>query len=159
MAPAEVMQRMRHGGFLQQAELFDNRFFSISPAEAGVMDPQQRLLLERGYEALHMGGQRKDSLMGSATGVFVGVWACEYAAVLRRSAAGRSVYAVTAASCAVVVGRLSFALGLQGPCVSYDTACSSSLAALHGGLRALQHAECPPPWWRASTCSSTLRPA
>ena len=26
--------------------------------------------------------------------------------------------------------------------MSYDTACSSSLAALHGGLRALQHAEC-----------------
>eukprot|EP00964_Phaeocystis_antarctica_P024070 scaffold13467_cov51-Phaeocystis_antarctica.AAC.2 len=95
------MQRMRHGGFLQQAELFDNRFFGISPAEAGVMDPQQRLLLERGYEALHTGGLRKDSLMGSATGVFVGVWACEYSAVLRRSAAGRSVYAATAATCSV----------------------------------------------------------
>ena len=89
-----------------------------------------------------MGGLRKDSLLGSATGVYVGVWACEYAAVLRRSAAGRSVYAATASACSVVVGRLSFALGLQGPCMSYDTACSSSLAALHGGLRALQHAEC-----------------
>ena len=80
--------------------------------------------------------------MGSVVGVYVGVWACEYAAVLRTSAAGRSVYAATASACSVVVGRLSFALGLQGPCVSYDTACSSSLAALHGGLRALQHGEC-----------------
>ena len=138
----DVMQRLRYGGFLQHAELFDNRFFGISPAEAGVMDPQQRLLLERGYEALHMGGHRKDSLMGSTTGVFVGVWASEYVAVLRRSAAGRSVYAATAFTCSVVVGRISFALGLQGPCVSFDTACSSTLAALHGGLRALQHAEC-----------------
>ena len=29
----------------------------------------------------------------------------------------------------VVVGRVSFALGLQGPCVSVDTACASALSA------------------------------
>ena len=33
--PAEVVQRLRHGGFLYQAELFDNRFFSISGAGFG----------------------------------------------------------------------------------------------------------------------------
>ena len=40
-APAEVVQRLRHGGFLQQAAQFDNRVFGISPAEAGVLDPPQ----------------------------------------------------------------------------------------------------------------------
>ena len=59
---------MRHAGFLLGAELFDNAFFSISPAEAAVVDPQQRLLLERCYEVLHASGQRKESLMGTLTG-------------------------------------------------------------------------------------------
>ena len=38
---------------LQDAELFENMFFSVSSAEAAAMDPQQRLLLEGGYETLH----------------------------------------------------------------------------------------------------------
>ena len=74
--------------------------------------------------------------------MFVGVWASEFAAVLRESAAGRSVYAAAASACSVVAGRVSFALGLQGPCMSVDTACSSGLVAGHYGMRALQHREC-----------------
>ena len=101
------------------------------------MDPQQRLVLEQGYQALHAAGLPKPSLLGSATGVYVGVWACEYAALLKRSPTAGSVYAVTSALPSALVGRVSFALGLQGPCVSFDTACSSSLAALHAGARPL----------------------
>jgi hypothetical protein len=116
-----VAERLRWGGFLDPADTFDNRHFSIAPAEAAVMDPQQRLLLEHGYEALHAAGMRKSELLGSLTGVYVGVWACEYAALLKRSPAASSAYAVTSATCSVVVGRVSFALGLQGPCLSFDT--------------------------------------
>ena len=133
---------MRHGGFLCDAQWFDNGFFGVSPAEAAVMDPQQRLLLEQGYAALHGEGLRKQTLMGSDTGVYVGVWACEYTEVLSSSPAGESVYAATAATCSVVAGRVSFALGMLGPCISYDTACSSSLAASHAAMRALQCSEC-----------------
>ena len=42
----------------------------------------------------------------------------------------------------IASGRLSFSLGLHGPCVSVDTACSSGLVAHHSALRALQLAEC-----------------
>lgn len=51
--PVEVYQRIRHGGFVSAAELFDLSRFKVSPAEAAAMDPQQRLLLERGYSSLH----------------------------------------------------------------------------------------------------------
>ena len=50
--------------------------------------------------------------------------------------------AATGSSHSVASGRISFVLGMQGPCVSYDTACSAALAANHAALRALQHREC-----------------
>ena len=141
-AMAKTVPSMRHGGFLRDAQWFDNGFFGISAAEAAVMDPQQRLLLEHGYAALHGAGQRKQALMGSGTGVYVGVWACEYVEVLSSSPAGLSVFAASAATCSVVAGRVSFALGMLGPCVSFDTACSSGIVAGHAAMRALQCSEC-----------------
>ena len=44
-------------------------------------------------------------------------------------------------NCAWQVGRLSYAFGLTGPCVSTDTACSSSLVAAHLATKALVHGE------------------
>merc|ERR1711903_38367 len=84
----------------------------------------------------------KADLLGSVVAANVGQWASEFASVLLGTPAGRSVYASTGFSCSVTCGRVSFALGLQGPCASYDTACSSSLVANHGSVRALQRVEC-----------------
>ena len=138
----EVVNRVRHGGFLRDAELFEHGFFSISFAEAMAMDPQQRLLLERGYSAMHVAGLSKAALMGAIIAVNVGQWQSEFASVLMGSPAVRSVYASSGFTCSVTCGRVSFALGLQGPCASYDTACSASLVANHGSVRALQQSEC-----------------
>ena len=141
-SPAAVASRVRHGGFLRDAELFDHGFFSISAAEAAAMDPQQRQLLEHGYSALHMAGRLKASLLRDVIAVNVGQWQSEFGGVLLGTPAGRSVYALTGFSCSVTCGRVSFVLGLQGPCASYDTACSASLVANHGSMRALQCREC-----------------
>ena len=40
-------------------------------------------------------------------------------------------------------GRVSYSLGLTGPCLTLDTACSSSLVALHSGVSAVKLVECP----------------
>ena len=60
-----------------------------------------------------------------------------FAEVLRSSPTQSSVYAATGSSHSVAAGRLSYVLGLQGPCVSFDTACSSALVAGHAAWRAV----------------------
>ena len=106
------------------------------------MDPQQRVLLERGYEALHASALGKAQLQGRLVGVFVGISVNEFVALLGTIPAGQSVFAATGASLSVASGRISYNLGLHGPCASYDTACSSALICIHAGRRALQFSEC-----------------
>jgi acyl transferase domain-containing protein/NADP-dependent 3-hydroxy acid dehydrogenase YdfG len=129
----------RYAGLLETVDEFDAPFFGVSPREADSMDPQQRLLLEVTWEALESGGQRPDLLVGSRTGVFVGLTMLDYQRlVTERRAGGFDAYDLIGNMSAAAAGRLSFTLGLQGPAVSVDTACSSSLVAVHlacGSLR------------------------
>ena len=53
-----------------------------------------------------------------------------------------STYFMPGAANSIASGRLSYSLGLEGPCVTYDTACSSALVAAQGGLRFLQVSDC-----------------
>ena len=131
---------VRHGGFVAGAQRFDAPAFGISPAEAGAMDPQQRLLLDLGYSALHGSSHRRMTLMAGDGGVFLGIERPDWALAQPPSARG-SVYAVTGDNVSAAAGRVSFTLGMQGPCSSVDTACASSLAALHGGAHAVAGGE------------------
>merc|ERR1711965_479202 len=137
-----IVSRVRHGGFVTGAAAFDNGRFSVSPAEAAATDPQQRVVLEHGYAALHAAGFDKAFLEGSVTGVFVGIQALEFPELLVAMPAGSSVYSATGSAHAIACGRVSFALGMQGPCASYDTACSAGLVAMHAASSALVLGEC-----------------
>jgi acyl transferase domain-containing protein len=139
---ATIANRCRFGGFMAGISGFDTGRFFVSPAEAAAMDPQQRLLLERGYESLHDASLNRHSLSGSLTGVFLGIAAGDFGLVLGTTPAGSSVYAATGSSHSIACGRVSYVLGLHGPCASYDTACSAALTAYHASLRALQLDEC-----------------
>ena len=138
-----VSSATRRGGFLDRVDLFDATFFSISPREAAALDPQQRILLEVAWETLENAGIAPDRLSGSATGVFVGITTSDYSRHLQiGSANGSDVYAATGNALNAAAGRISFVLGLQGPCLAIDTACSSSLVAVHEACQALRAGEC-----------------
>ena len=133
----------RRGGFLDQSPtLFDAEFFGISPREAASMDPQQRLLLEVSWEALE-NAALAPQLLTSRTGVFIGISNCDYAnRFLKRDVTEIDAYMSVGTSFSAAVGRLSYLLGLQGPCVALDTACSSSLVAVHLAVMSLRLGEC-----------------
>ncbi|GAA2986038.1 type I polyketide synthase [Streptosporangium longisporum] len=128
-----------HGGYLDDIGGFDPEFFGISPREAAAMDPQQRLVLELAWEALEDAGLVPATLSGSATGVFVGSIADEYAALSRASAIGR--HTLTGTTRAIIANRVSYALGLRGPSIAVDTAQSSSLVAVHLAVESLRRGE------------------
>lgn len=134
-------QTPRWGGFLEHVDLFDPRFFGIAPREASSMDPQQRLLLEVAWETLEDAGQSPEKLVGSQTGVFVGISDSDYARLQFNPSKSIDLYTVTGNASSIAANRLSYVFDWRGPSVALDTACSSSLVAIHLACQSLRAGE------------------
>ena len=65
-----------------------------------------------------------------------------YGMLLARGEESIDGYMATGTAPSIATGRISYALGLQGPSVSIDTACSASLVAVHLASQALRARDC-----------------
>jgi acyl transferase domain-containing protein/aryl carrier-like protein len=131
--------KVRWGGFIDGIDQFDPLFFGISPREAVQMDPQQRLVLELAWEALEDAGIAPRSLAGSDTGVFMGSFYSDYAALAHYRGPDYDItpHTATGQHDGLIANRVSYALGLQGPSMAVGAACAGSLVAVHLGCQSI----------------------
>ena len=135
------------GGYLDQIDQFDPKFFAISPKEANNIDPQQRLMLELAWEALEQANIDPHQLRGAKGSVYIGVSTVDYTREILELPDDALVNQMgTGAANSAISGRISYFLGLRGPCMSLDTACSSSLVAVHLAAQGLQWSGAHRPW-------------
>ncbi|TDR95022.1 non-ribosomal peptide synthetase/type I polyketide synthase [Enterovirga rhinocerotis] len=121
----------REGHLLEAIEGFDAAFFRLSPREAASLDPVHRLVLETAWHALEDAGIPPSSLKGSASSVYLGLGAGDYAHLPFAVGEVPDAHYATGNAPAAAAGRLAHLLGLEGEAVVVDTACSASLAAMH----------------------------
>ncbi|WP_168641709.1 amino acid adenylation domain-containing protein [Dickeya sp. CFBP 2040] len=130
------------GGFISDIDQFDAGFFDISPNEAQAMDPQHRLLLEVSHEAFENAGIRVADLMGTNTGVYIGISNSEYLAVGKDQGEPVGPFSLMGTTFSTAAGRISWSFGLEGPSIALDSACSSSLVAVHQAACSLNAHHC-----------------
>ena len=130
------------GCWLDHPELFDAKFFNISPREAPQIDPAQRLALLTAYEAIEEAGivsGATPSTQKDRVGVFYGVTSNDW--METNSAQNIDTYFIPGGNRAFIPGRINYFFRFSGPSFSVDTACSSSLAAIHVACNALWRGE------------------
>jgi acyl transferase domain-containing protein len=136
------------GGFLDDYDKFDPRFFNITPDEARLIDPQERLFLESVWAAIEDAGYTRDTLRqhypkgrSADVGVFVGVTTNSYQ-LWASEEGSRGHHVSPSAMPWSIANRVSYVFDFSGPSMPVDTACSSSSVALHLACESLRHGDC-----------------
>ncbi|WP_186400372.1 SDR family NAD(P)-dependent oxidoreductase [Stappia sp. P2PMeth1] len=125
-------------GALDGVDLFDARFFGITPREAELMDPQQRLFLQVAWHAIEDAAIDPQALGGQNCGIYVSSGPSGYEDLIEE----RNAYSLLGSSGSILAARMSYLLDLRGPSLSIDTACSSSLVAIAEACESLAAGTC-----------------
>lgn len=128
------------GGFIENPDHFDARFFNISAREAETLDPQERLFLQTAWECLEDSGYTRHALKNQAVGVFVGVMWGHYELI--DVAEEQLRFGSPSASFSSIANRVSYFLNFSGPSLALDSMCSSSLTAIHIACQSIRNGDC-----------------
>ncbi|WP_179281065.1 SDR family NAD(P)-dependent oxidoreductase [Paenibacillus sp. XY044] len=135
------------GGFIDDPDAFDPKFFRISPREAETMDPQERLFLEVCWETMEDAGYTPDTIVPPhginarrRVGVFAGVMHKDYS-LIGADAMSRGETFPLSLQTGPIANRVSFYCDFHGPSMTVDTLCSSSLTAVHLAVESLRRGE------------------
>lgn len=139
-----------YGSFLSRGVFSsDATVFGISRTESRGFDPTVMLILGSSYAVFRDAASSSScraELANAPIGFFLGAGGSISSQNGSPGGASTehtlSVYSATATTLSVLSGRVSYTLGLTGPCFTVDTACSSSLVAAHSGVSALKLGEC-----------------
>ncbi len=123
----------RHGGFIDEAALFDNRYFKVTPRDAQKMTPEARRLLHQSYYALEQ-CHFLESLNGEV-GVFVANMYAHYQNLNKEQELFDS-------SLSAMANHVSYSFKFNGPSMGIDAMCSGGLNALHVALNSLKVRDC-----------------
>ena len=127
---------------LDDIDLFDAKFFGMTPREAIVTDPQHRLFLECAWEALEHAGYCGETYNGSI-GVFAGSGPSMSSYLTSETHVSPSLFAPSGSREHIgndkdyLSTRVSYKLNLRGPSINVQTACSTSLVAVHLACQSL----------------------
>lgn len=131
----------RWGGFLDDIDQFDARFFNISGVEAKYMAPEQRLLLQTCWHAIEDAGYAEHDFYGRSVGVFIGARPADYAERIQQAGIQPDAATLLGNDNAILAARIAYYMNLKGPVITVDTACSSSAVAIHMACESILRGE------------------
>lgn len=131
-------------GRVDDLEVFDSKFFDISPKEIDMTSPSLRLLYKGTWQVLEDSGYVPESFDGRI-GVFLGGsddFAWYRHALFNNENYSDTYQSYTLSTNHFLATRLSYKFDFKGPALSALTGCSTSLVTAHLACRSLQSHEC-----------------
>jgi acyl transferase domain-containing protein/nucleoside-diphosphate-sugar epimerase/acyl carrier protein/SAM-dependent methyltransferase len=132
--------RKYYGNFINDHDVFDQKFFKKSAREAASTDPQQRVLLHVAYKALEQAGYFTSPEQDKNIGCFIGECAADYADNV--ACHQPNAFTATGNLKSFIAGKVSHYFGWTGTGLTIDTACSSSMVSVHLACKAILSGEC-----------------
>ncbi|MEA5465540.1 non-ribosomal peptide synthetase/type I polyketide synthase [Leptothoe sp. PORK10 BA2] len=137
---------VKAAAILDGFDLFDAKFFGMTPREAEIIDPQQRLFMECAWHALEDAGypmETGDTRIGVYAGVRQNNYRLQNIESNRDRLAAINEYQIIFSNDKdYMPTRVSYKLGLTGPSLNINTACSTSLVAVQTACQSLQNYQC-----------------